>query len=100
MYAVVRLNHFDTDKLTSSAADVAEFDRIHGEQPGFIGSLIVDVGDGKQATVNLWDSAESAQAALPRIGPVVARLLSPLMKADSQLLGTGTVIKGADLIKQ
>lgn len=99
MYAVVRLNHFDAAKLDQHADDVAEFDRIHAEQPGFVGSLIVDLGDGKQATVNLWDKQESAEAALPRIGPVVGRLLNPLMASPSHLLGTGHVIKGADLIQ-
>ncbi|MBB3036521.1 hypothetical protein [Hoyosella altamirensis] len=99
MYAVVRVNHFDTEKLTAHSTDVAEFDRIHAEQPGFIGSLIVDLGDGKQATVNLWDKEESAKTALPRIGPVVGQLLNPLMAAPSELLGTGPVIKGADLVE-
>lgn len=98
MYAVVRLNQWDLDKVAAGQEDVAEFDRVHSEQPGFLGSLVVDLGEGRHATVNLWESADQADAALPQIGPVVQKLLAPLMVAESELLGTGQVIKGADLI--
>jgi hypothetical protein len=98
MYAVVRLNRFDVDRLAAASEDVAEFDRIHAEQPGFLGSLVVDIGDGGQATVNLWESEEQARAALPAIGPVVEQLLTGLMAESSQLLGTGEVVKGGQLI--
>ncbi|MFD4422000.1 hypothetical protein ACFWN7_10925 [Agromyces sp. NPDC058484] len=98
MYAVVRLNTWDVAKRAAAADDVAEFDRIHAEQPGFIGSLVVDVGTGRNAIVNLWVSEEDATEALPVVGPAVGRLLQPLMAEPSQLIGTGEVIQGAELV--
>ena len=98
MYAVGRVTEWDAAKLEAGQAEIAEFERIHAEQPGFLGSLVVDLGQNRHATVNLWQSQAQAQAALPTVGPVVGRLLAPLMAAESQLLGTGPVIRGADLI--
>ena len=98
MYAVVRLNTWDDAKRAAAADDVAEFDRIHSEQPGFLGSLVVDLGGGRNAIVNLWVSEEQATAALPVVGPAVGRLLEPLMAEPSQLVGTGEVIQGAELV--
>lgn len=99
MYAVVRLNTWDDAKRTEAVDDIAEFDRIHAEQPGFLGSLVVDLGAGRNAIVNLWNSEEQATAALPVVGPVVGRLLEPLMAEPSQLIGTGEVIQGAELVR-
>jgi hypothetical protein len=99
MYAVVRVNTWDQEKQTGAADDVAEFDRIHGRQPGFLGSLVVDLGEGRTAILNLWESEEQATAALPVVGPAVARLLEPLFADPSQLVGTGEVIQGAGLIR-
>lgn len=98
MYAVVRLNAWDDAKRSAAAGDVAEFDRLHAEQPGFLGSLVVDLGEGRHAIINLWTSEQAATAALPVVGPAVGRLLEPLMAAPSQLVGTGAVIQGAELV--
>lgn len=35
MYAMVRLNTWDDAKRAAAAGDVAEFEQIHSEQPGF-----------------------------------------------------------------
>lgn len=98
MYAVVRLNTWNEAKRSDASDAVAEFDRLHAEQAGFLGSLVVDLGEGRHAIVNLWQSEEHATAALPAMGPAVGRLLEPLMAAPSELLGTGAVIQGAELI--
>ena len=98
MYAVVRLNTWDDAKRAAAAGDVAEFDRIHAEHPGFLGSLVVDLGGGRNAIVNLWGSEEQATLALPVVGPAVGRLLEPLMAEPSQLVGAGEVIQGAELV--
>jgi hypothetical protein len=100
MYAVVRLNTWNEEKRNAAADDLAEFDRIHAEQPGFLGSLAVAFGNGREAIVNLWGSEEQATAALPAVGPAVQRLLEPLMAEPSQLLGTGIVVQGAELVSQ
>lgn len=98
MYAVVRVNTWDATKRTAAADDVAEFDRLHAEQPGFVGSLAVDLGGDRQAIINLWESEEQANAALPTMGPAVGRLLEPLLAEPSELIGTGPVVDGAELI--
>lgn len=99
MYAVVRVNTWDQAKRADAAADVAEFDHIHGQQPGFLGSLVVDLGEGRNAILNLWESEEQATTALPVVGPAVARLLEPLFAEPSQLVGTGQVIQGTELVR-
>ncbi|GAB3061438.1 hypothetical protein GCM10027053_24670 [Intrasporangium mesophilum] len=98
MYAVVRLNAWDDAKRAAAVDDVAEFDRIHSEQPGFLGSLVVDLGDGRTVIVNLWESEKQATSALPVVGPAVGRMLEPLMTEPSRLVGAGEVIQGAELV--
>lgn len=98
MYAVVRVNTWGEAKREAAADDVAEFDRIHAGQPGFVGSIVVDVGEGREAIVNLWESEDAAGAALAVVGPEVGRLLAPLMAGPSQLIGTGEVVRGAELV--
>ncbi len=77
MYAVLRLNSFDPDKLAQSADQLEEFDRIHASQPGFAGSIAVDLGSGRRFIVNLWQSEDASRAAFERLMPEVDRLLTP-----------------------
>lgn len=63
MYAVLRLNSFDLDKLTQSPGQLAEFDRIHGLQPGCAGSIAVNLGSGRRFVVNPWQSEHASKAA-------------------------------------
>lgn len=60
MYAVVRLNSFDVSKLTAGAGKLNEFDQTHAAQPGYLGSLVVDLQAGKRLALNLWESEEHA----------------------------------------
>ncbi len=53
MYAVLRLNSFDAEKLTKFRSRVEEFDRIHAGQPGYAGSLLIDLGSGRRFALNL-----------------------------------------------
>ena len=92
MYAVLRRNTFDPDKLAASAGALKEFDRLHAKQPGFAGAIVVDLGDGRRFAVNLWNGPERARAAVEVLAPVVGRLLVPLMAAPSELLGAGPVL--------
>ena len=69
MFAVLRVNTFDPDKLSASEDLIAEFDRIHAAQPGYVGSVVVDLGRGRRLALNLWDSIEHSQAALSVLGP-------------------------------
>ncbi len=92
MYAVLRLNSFDPDKLAQSADQLEEFDRIHASQPGFAGSIAVDLGSGRRFIVNLWQSEDASKAAFERLMPEVDRLLTPLLSEPSDFIGAGPVI--------
>jgi hypothetical protein len=98
MYAVLRLNTFDPVKLAVSADLLEEFDRIHAAQPGFVGSVVVDLGDGRRFALNLWESEQHSAAALQVLGQEVGRLLGTLMAAPSQLIGAGPVLS-SDLVR-
>jgi hypothetical protein len=56
MYAVVRLNSFEANKLAGSADSLKQFDQAHAAQPGYVGSIVVDLQDGRRLVLNLWDS--------------------------------------------
>ena len=92
MYAVLRKNAFDPDRLAGSPDQLEEFDRIHASQPGYAGSIVVDLGSGRRFMVNLWQSEEASRAAFERLRPEVDRLLTPLLSAPSEFLGAGPVI--------
>jgi hypothetical protein len=98
MYAVLRLNSFDPAQLVVSADRMEEFDAIHAAQPGFIGSVVVDLGAGRRFALNLWETEQHSTAALQVLGPEVGRLLGPLMAAPSQLIGAGPVLS-SDLVR-
>ena len=92
MYAVARRNHFDPAALARDSERFDEFQRVHAGQPGYAGNLLVDLGDGELFTVTLWDTEEHARAAFSALGPVVQRMLEPLMNAPSELVATGHVL--------
>jgi hypothetical protein len=98
MFAVLRVNRFDPDKLSASQDSIAEFDRIHAAQPGYAGSVVVDLGRGRRFALNLV-SIEHSQAALSVLVPEVDRLLGPLMSATSEFIGAGEVIS-SDLARR
>ncbi len=91
MYAVVRDNRYDPARLGEGQAQLDEFQALHDRQPGALGTLVVDAGDNRWITINLWESEEQAMAALPGLAPEVQRLLEPLLAAPSQLIAAGAV---------
>ena len=97
MYAVVRLNSFDPVKLADSTS-LEEFDQIHRAQPGYVGTVVVDLQAGRRLALNLWESEEHSAAALSVVGPEVGRLLEPLMSHPSEFVGAGTVLS-TDLVR-
>jgi len=96
MFAIVRLNSFDQNKLAASSA-LEQFDQIHRAQPGYVGTIVVDLQAGRRMVLNLWESEEYSAAALSVLGSEVGRLLEPLMSDPSELVGAGTVIS-TDLV--
>lgn len=97
MYAIVRRNSFRTGHLPGAQAALREFDEIHADQPGFLGTIAIDEPDGRRLVISLWTNEEHATAALPALRTTVARLLQPLMSQPSELIGVGEVIAN-DLI--
>jgi hypothetical protein len=98
MYAIVRDATYDSARLAQGTAQLDEFQAIHARQPGYAGSIVIDLGNGRRLSVNLWESEAQANAALPVMVPVVERLVAPLLKAPAQLLGAGPVV-ATDLTK-
>ena len=96
MFAIVRLNSFDQIKLAASPA-LEQFDQIHRTQPGYVGTIVVDLQAGRRLMLNLWESEEYSAAALSVLGPEVGRLLEPLMSHPSELVSAGPVIS-TDLV--
>ncbi|WP_026818972.1 hypothetical protein [Arthrobacter castelli] len=92
MYAIARLNSFDPTKLSASPDSLEEFNRLHSTQQGFLSSVVIDLQQGRQLVLNLWESEQHAASGLSLLGPEVGRLLEPLMVEPSEFLGAGTVI--------
>ena len=92
MYAILRINNYDPEASAAVTERMAEFDRLHAAQPGFVGSAVVDLGGGSRFLLNLWASAGASRAGLRVLAPEVERLLVPLMSAPSQFLGAGPVL--------
>ena len=91
MYAVARLNSFDPEKLAAASDAVDQFDRARRTQPGYVGTVIIDLQAGRRLVLNRWDSAEHSAAALSALGPPVGPVLNPLMSDPSELIGVDTV---------
>jgi hypothetical protein len=92
MYAVFRETRYAPDREVVSTPEYQEFNAVHAAQPGYRGTVVADVGDGRLLTVTLWATAEAMAAAREALGPVVGRMLDPLMVAPAVLLGTGRVV--------
>lgn len=92
MYALVRETTYDPARLAKGADQVNEFQALHSAQPGYAGTVIVELNPGRWLTLNLWASQERAMAALPVMIPAVERLLVPMMVGESRTIGAGTVV--------
>ena len=92
MYAVVRDNHYDPSKLAGGQAALDEFQALHDRQPGSLGTLLVDAGNHRWITINVWESQEQAMAALPGLVPEVQRLIEPVLAEPSRLIVAGPVL--------
>ena len=91
LYAVVRDNQYDPSKLAQGQAGLDEFQALHDRQPGSLGTLVIDAGNNRWITVNVWESQEQAMAALPGLVPEVQRLIEPVLAEPSRLIVAGPV---------
>ncbi len=88
---------YDPLKLSSATGQLAEFQQLHASQPGYLGSLTVEAGDGRRIVVNVWETEAQAFAGREALEPAVRRLIEPLLTAPSALLGARSVVDN-DLI--
>jgi hypothetical protein len=99
MYAIVRESEYDSNALEQGKDRLDEFQALHAAQPGYAGTVVVELSAGRWLTVNLWNKQEDARTALPVMVPAVERLLEPMMTRPSELIGAGPVLL-TDLIKR
>ncbi|HEX3178813.1 MAG TPA: hypothetical protein VHZ49_19210 [Methylomirabilota bacterium] len=92
MYAVFRETTYRPDTPIVETHQFREFQDAHAMRHGYEGTVVADIGGGRYLTVTLWETAEDMDDAREALGPVVQRLLDPLMVAASRLLGTGRVV--------
>ena len=91
MYAVVRETTYSEDRPLAERPEFTAFQDAHAAQPGYRGTIVTHLGNGRHVTVTLWDTAEHMRAAREAIGPTVKTLIEPLMSQPTRLLGTGEV---------
>ena len=91
MYAVARINNYDREKFATAGENLDDFNAAHAAQPGYQGTVVVDLQPGRQLVLNLWENEERANAGREALGPQVERLLIPLMARPSEFLGAGPV---------
>ena len=92
MYAVARETTYIPGAPVFRSPEFLEFQEAHAKRPGYRGTVVVDVGEGRYVTLTLWQTADDMNAAREALSPIVQRLLEPLMMAPSVLLGTGPVV--------
>lgn len=92
MYAVFRETRYPPGQEVVSTPAYQEFNTAHAKQRGYVGTVVADAGEGRLLTVTLWATAEDMAAARNALGPVVGRLLDPMMTEPAVLIGTGPVI--------
>jgi len=99
MYAIVRESTYHPNALERGRDRLDEFQALHAAQPGYAGTVVVELSAGRWLTVNVWESEEDARTALPAMAPAVERLLEPMMARPSEMIGAGRVVL-TDLIKR
>jgi hypothetical protein len=92
MQAVLRLNTFRTDSLPEAVEALSELEQQHTDKEGYVGTLTVDLGQGRFFVANVWDNEEHRLAGLRALGPVVDQLINPLLSGPSELIGVGAVL--------
>ena len=92
MFAVFRETTYDPDKPMYETEGFQKFQEAHAARSGYKGTIVADAGNGRFLTVTLWEAQADMDSARVALGPIVQRLLDPLMTAPAKLLGTGRVV--------
>jgi heme-degrading monooxygenase HmoA len=99
MYAIVRDSQFNPEGLAHGQAELDRFQSLHASQPGYVGSVLVDAGEGRVLIVTIWQDQQHATRGRDVLGPQVQELLGPIMTRESRIVGTGPVL-ATDLEKR
>jgi hypothetical protein len=94
MYAVIRESASPGALTEQVQAGRAEFEALRARQPGFRGSLTVDLGDGKRAIVGLWEDRQAHEAAAAVLGPQAERLTGAVTRIVYQGEVSGNDLTG------
>lgn len=54
--------------------------------------MVTDAGEGHYLTVTLWESEKAMDDARQALGPLVEKLLIPIMTSQAKLIGAGIVV--------
>jgi hypothetical protein len=92
MYAVFRETYYSAETKIQETNAFKQFQGKHAEQPGYAGTVVTHMGEGRYLTVTLWETKEDMDNARKTLGQVVEELLNPIMAAPAILLGTGPVV--------
>ena len=92
MYAVFRETTYAPDEKIEETEAFKAFQHKHAQQPGYLGTVVTNVGEGRYLTVTLWQSKKNMDDSREALTPVVDDLLNPIMTAPAKLLGTGPVV--------
>ena len=92
MYAVFReTSYLPGTKIEDTTAFI-EFQDKHAKQAGYKGTVVTDAGEGHYLTVTLWEDEKAMNDARKELGPLVEKLLSPIMTSQAKLIGAGIVV--------
>jgi hypothetical protein len=91
MFAVIRETTYSLDAPLAERPEFKAFQDKHVILPGYLGTLVTHLGNGRHITVTLWDTADHMKAARDAIGPTVKTFIEPIMISPPTLVGTGEV---------
>ena len=92
MYAVVRESQRRPEGQAQAEADRAEFVALRAQQPGSLGAISLDLGDGRTVTVALWESAQAQQDASAALRQHAERLIFAHTTEPPRIVYQGNVI--------
>ncbi len=91
MHAILRRYAYDPARLGDARGALARVRQLHEQQPGYVGSYLIDDGTHWVA-LNLWQSEQAAGAGRDAIGAQVRHLLEPFVAGEPRLIAVGPVV--------
>ena len=92
MYVVIRQGKYPARFRLEATAEFREFQKIHSSQPGYQGTTVAHLGQGRYVTVTAWETEHDMHTARKALQSMADRLLNAHMLEPSDLIGTGPVV--------